>query len=86
MTERVPAEVFLPGEFLRDELDARRWTEAEFAEILGRPVRLVNEILTGKRRITSQVAQEIAAVLGTTPEFWLTLEEGSHQTRTRNLQ
>jgi HTH-type transcriptional regulator/antitoxin HigA len=74
MAERVPAEVFPPGEFLRDELEARGWTQTEFAEILGRPVRLVNEILVGKRGITPQTAQEIAAALGTTPELWLNLE------------
>jgi len=73
-TERKPAEVFPPGEFLRDELDARGWTQTEFAEILGRPLRLVNEILVGKRGITPQTAQEIAAALGTTPELWLNLE------------
>jgi HTH-type transcriptional regulator / antitoxin HigA len=74
MAERVPAEVFPPGEFLRDELDARGWTQTEFAEILGRPVRLVNEILVGKRGITPQTAQEIAAALDTSPELWLNLE------------
>ncbi|MFL5381635.1 MAG: HigA family addiction module antitoxin [Longimicrobiaceae bacterium] len=74
MAERVAAEVFPPGEFLRDELDARGWTQTEFAEILGRPLRLVNEILVGKRGITPQTAQEIAAALGTTPELWLNLE------------
>jgi HTH-type transcriptional regulator/antitoxin HigA len=74
MAERVPAEVFLPGEFLRDELDARGWTQTEFAEILGRPVRLVNEILVGKRGITPQTALEIGAALGTGPELWLNLE------------
>jgi HTH-type transcriptional regulator/antitoxin HigA len=81
MTERVPAEVFPPGEFLRDELDARGWTQTEFAEILGRPVRLVNEILVGKRGITPQTAQEIAAALGTSPELWLNLETGYRLSR-----
>jgi HTH-type transcriptional regulator/antitoxin HigA len=81
MAERVPAEVFPPGEFLRDELDARGWTQTEFAEILGRPVRLVNEILAGKRGITPQTAQEIAAALDTTPELWLNLEAGYRLSR-----
>ncbi|HEV7589229.1 MAG TPA: transcriptional regulator [Longimicrobium sp.] len=81
MAERVPAEVFPPGEFLRDELDARGWTQTEFAEILGRPVRLVNEILVGKRGITPQTAQEIGAALGTSPELWLNLETGYRLSR-----
>jgi HTH-type transcriptional regulator/antitoxin HigA len=81
MAERIPAEVFPPGELLRDELDARGWTQTEFAEILGRPVRLVNEILAGKRGITPQTAQEIAAALDTSPELWLNLEIGYRLSR-----
>lgn len=73
MTVR-PAEVFPPGEFLREELDGRGWTQADFAEILGRPPRLVNEIIQGKRRITPETANRLAAALGTSPEFWLHLE------------
>ena len=44
-----PAEVFPAGEYLRDELDERGWTVTEFAEILGRPVQAVSEILNGKK-------------------------------------
>ena len=74
MTDRIPAEVFPPGEFLREELEARDWTQVEFADIIGRPTRLVNEIVTGKRSITPETAQEIAAALGTSPSFWLNLQ------------
>ena len=35
MSDRIPAEVFPPGEFLNDELEARGWTQTEFAEIIG---------------------------------------------------
>ena len=48
MNDVTVAEVFPPGEFLRDELEARGWTQTEFAEILGRPPRLVNEIIAGR--------------------------------------
>jgi HTH-type transcriptional regulator/antitoxin HigA len=37
-----PAEVFTPGGFIRDELEARGWTQAKFAEIIGRPLQNVN--------------------------------------------
>ena len=74
MTERRPAEVFPPGEFLRDELDSRGWSQLEFAEIIGRPARLVNEIIAGKRGITPETAKELAAALETTPQFWMNLE------------
>ena len=46
------AEIFPPGEFLREELEARNWSQTELAEIMGRPVRLINEIIAGKKAIT----------------------------------
>lgn len=74
MTERIPAEVFPPGEFLADELEARGWTQVEFAEIIRRPTRLVNEIIAGKRSITPETAREFSAALGTSAQYWLNLE------------
>lgn len=69
-----PREVFPPGDFIREELDARGWTQSDFARILGRPLQAVNEIVNGKKRITAETAKEIAAALGTSPELWLNLE------------
>lgn len=69
-----PAEVFPAGEYLRDELDERGWTVTEFAEILGRPVQAVSEILNGKKRITTETAISVADATGTSPELWLNLE------------
>lgn len=69
-----PAEVFPAGEYLRDELDERGWTVTEFAEILGRPVQAVSEILNGKKRITTETAIAVAEAIGTSPELWLNLE------------
>lgn len=74
MVERMPAEVFSPGEYLRDELEERGWTQTEFAEIIGRPTRLVNEIIGGKRGISAVTAKEIGAALGTSAIYWLNLE------------
>ena len=68
------AEIFPPGEFLIDELDARDWTQSEFAEIIGRPVRLVNDIVLGKRAVTPETAIQFAEGLGTSPELWMNLE------------
>jgi HTH-type transcriptional regulator / antitoxin HigA len=59
--DRVPAEVFLPGEFLRDELEARGWSQTEFAEIIGREPRVVNEIILAKRAITPETALDLSS-------------------------
>lgn len=83
MTERVPAEVFPPGEFVRDELEARGWSQADLAEILGRPPRLVNELIAGKRGITPETARGLAAAFGTEPQFWMNLESAYQLSRVR---
>ena len=73
MKKRVPAEVFPPGEFIREEIEARGWTQEDLAEILGRPLRLVNEITTGKRGITSETAKGLGEAFGNTAQFWMNL-------------
>lgn len=80
------AEVFPVGEFLADELDARGWTQAEFAEILGRPAQFVSEIISGKKEITRESAAQIGAALGTSPELWLNLQNAYHLWRQANDQ
>jgi HTH-type transcriptional regulator/antitoxin HigA len=69
-----PAEVFRPGEYLRDELEARGWTQGEFARIISRPLQAVNEIINGKKRITVETAKAMALALGTSPYLWLNLQ------------
>lgn len=81
MSGRIPAEVFPPGEFIRDEIEARGWTQNDLAEILGRPIRLVNEIISGKRSITPETAQGLAAAFGNSAQFWMNLESGYQLSR-----
>ncbi|MDE0493884.1 MAG: HigA family addiction module antitoxin [Acidimicrobiaceae bacterium] len=71
---QTPAHAFPPGEYLRDELDERGWTVTEFAEILGRPVQAVSEILNEKKEITTETAMALSEALGTTAEVWLNLQ------------
>ena len=77
------AEVFAPGEFLREELEARNWTQTELAEIMGRPVRLINEIIAGKKAITPETAIQLGESLGTGPEVWMNLESQYQLSRVR---
>lgn len=71
---RAPAQVFAPGEFIREELEARGWTQRDFARILGRPLQNVNNIINGKTAITAATAKQLALVFGTSAELWLNLE------------
>ncbi len=76
------ARVFPPGDFIREEIEARGWTQADFAEILGRPLQAVNAIINGKKAVTPATAVELSAALGTSPEFWLNLEAAYALSRT----
>ncbi len=74
MNARIPAEVFPPGEFLREELEAREWSQQELADILNRPPRLISELLSGKRAITPETARGLGDAFGTSAEYWMNLE------------
>ncbi len=74
MNARVPAEVFPPGEFLREELEARDWSQQELADVLDRPPRLISELIAGKRAITPETARGLADAFGMSAEYWMNLE------------
>lgn len=74
MLNRVPAEVFPPGEFIREELEARGWTQEDLAQIMGRPLRLVNELVNAKKQITPETARGLAEAFGTDALYWMNLD------------
>jgi HTH-type transcriptional regulator / antitoxin HigA len=74
MAHEIPAEMFPPGEIIRDEMEERGWNQADLAEILGRPLTLVNEVLTGRRAITPETAQGLGDAFDVNPQFFLNLE------------
>lgn len=75
MSEKLrPFRPITPGEILQEEIDARGWSQSDLAEILGRPVQAINEIIRGKKAIVAATARELARAFGTSSEFWLNLE------------
>jgi HTH-type transcriptional regulator/antitoxin HigA len=69
-----PAEAFPPGDLIREELEARGWSQADLARVIGRPLQMVNEIINGRKRITEETAVALAAAFGTSAEMWINLE------------
>jgi addiction module HigA family antidote len=63
-----------PGHILKEELEARGWTQKAFAEVIGRPVQMVNEIISAKKSITPETALLFSAAFGTSSQLWLNLE------------
>jgi HTH-type transcriptional regulator/antitoxin HigA len=68
------AETFPPGDFLKEELEARNWNQTELADIMGRPVKLINELIQARRAITPETAVQLGEALGTSPDLWMNLE------------
>jgi len=69
-----PARLVPPGRILRNELEARGWTQRDLARIMGRPESKISPIMSGKKAITPETALELAEALGTSPELWIRLE------------
>jgi antitoxin HigA-1 len=64
-----------PGEILREEfLVPAGVTQVAFARHIGVPLQRVNEIIRGKRGISPETAWLLSQALGTTPQFWMNLQ------------
>jgi HTH-type transcriptional regulator/antitoxin HigA len=79
--KRTVAEVLPPGDLIREELNARGWTQRDLAEIVGRPIQAINAVVNAKKEVTPETAVALGAAFGTSPEFWLNLESAYRLSR-----
>jgi len=63
-----------PGELLKDELEYRHLSQRAIAEQLGLPYTAFNEILNGKRPVTTNFAMIIEAALGVSSGLLLRMQ------------
>jgi len=64
-----------PGEVLREEfIEAMGFSQREFARKIGVTHTRLNQIAQEKRSITADTALRLARALGTTPQFWMNLQ------------
>ena len=63
-----------PGEMIKDELEARGITQKELAQQMGVSYTVFNEIVNGKRPVTTEYALLLEASLGTSASIWLRLQ------------
>ena len=68
------ARVSPPGRILKQELEARGWTQKDLANIMNRPPQVINEIIKGTKQITPETAIELSKAFGTSAKFWQNLE------------
>ena len=63
-----------PGEMIKDEIIARGMTQKELAKQMGVSYTVFNEILNGKRPVTTEYALLLEAALGTKASIWIGLQ------------
>src|ERR1700746_1139040 len=81
-SNRIPTH---PGEVLLEEfLRPLGASQLEFSRQLGIPLQRVNEMVRGKRGVTAETALLLSARLGTSPEFWLSLQAAHDLGRARS--
>lgn len=72
ITERKP---FTPGEILLEEfMKPYGLNQTKLAELTGITRRRINEIIKGKRSITTDTALRFAKIFNMSPEYWLNLQ------------
>jgi HTH-type transcriptional regulator/antitoxin HigA len=70
-TNPIPYEASHPGYLLKDELDARNIQQSDFAVEIGMQKTMLNEIIKGKRPITSDIAILLETVLQIPADYWM---------------
>lgn len=81
MSNPTNPEIFAPGDYIREEIEARGWTQLDLAEMLGRAPQAVSEIISGKRSITPDMATGLGDAFGTSAQVWLNLESSYQLSR-----
>lgn len=72
-----------PGEFIREELEAREWSQRDLAYVLGTPEQAVNLLLSGKRGISADMARALGAAFDVPAEFFVNLQTAYELVRAR---
>ena len=64
-----------PGEMLADELHELGLSANALAGHLAVPTNRITAIVKGQRGVTADTALRLARYFGTTPEFWMSLQQ-----------
>lgn len=63
-----------PGEFIKEQLEERDWTQQDLANILGVSLQTVSNVCTAKSAITPDMARRLGHAFGQTAQYWLNLD------------
>ena len=63
-----------PGEFLKDELEARGLTVQQFAALSEISIEVLEDILSAKQVLDADTAFKLGMALGTSDRLWINLQ------------
>jgi HTH-type transcriptional regulator/antitoxin HigA len=63
-----------PGVFIQEEIDARGWSQTDLAYILGVQPQAVNQIISGKRGISPDMAKALGGAFGTSADLFANMQ------------
>ena len=63
-----------PGEFLREILEERGVSQAQFARAIGVSPMRISHVAKGTRPVTAELALLFGRALGQSPQYWLNLQ------------
>lgn len=69
-----PSNAIHPGEMIKDEIEFRGISQKALAAEIGLPASVLNEVLNGKRAVTTEYALLLEAALGIEADLWLKLQ------------
>lgn len=78
MKKRIPAKCFHPGEFVRDEMEARGWSVTELACNMSAhdmPVSIAQDLIDCKIDVTPNIAFGLKRAFGVSTDFWMNVQK-----------
>jgi len=63
-----------PGEFIKEEMEVRNWTNEDLAQVLGLNPKTISELINNKQRVTIDTAKILGKAFGESPQYWLNLD------------
>lgn len=74
--------MFPPSKYIKDALKERGWSQTDLAYVTGRTASEINSLMVGRKRMSPEIAQELAVVFDTTADHWLGLDNAYRLSQT----
>ena len=74
INDLIPGDAIHVGDILKDELQARHFTQKVFADLISVKPNVLSELIHKKRNMTAELAVKIEKILGIEAEFWMRIQ------------